>query len=80
MIPAGTVLIGHSDGEGQVEYGSVTQMEDKKFVTTKESLFRREYADERTKLRCYVLFLVHFLDLTTLIPGRLSTLTAQKAE
>ena len=30
MIPDGTVLMGHSDGEGQIEYGAVTQMEDKK--------------------------------------------------
>lgn len=51
MIPAGTVLIGHSDGEGQVEYGSVTQMEDKKFVTYEGKLVPKEYADEKNEVK-----------------------------
>ena len=46
MIPAGTVLMGHSDGEGQVEYGAVTQMGDKKFVTYEGRLVPKQNADE----------------------------------
>ncbi len=38
-------------------------MEDKKFVTTKESLFRREYADEKNEVKMLRLIFVHFLDL-----------------
>lgn len=51
MIPAGTVLLGHSDGEGQIEYGSVTQMEDKKFVTYEGRLVPKQYADEKNEVK-----------------------------
>lgn len=51
MIPAGTVLLGHSDGEGQVEYGSVTQMEDKKFVTYEGRLVPKQYADDKNEVK-----------------------------
>lgn len=51
MIPAGTVLLGHSDGEGQIEYGSVTQMEDKKFVTYEGKLVPKQYADEKNEVK-----------------------------
>lgn len=51
MIPAGTVLMGHSDGEGQVEYGAVTQMEDKKFVTYEGRLVPKQYADEKNEVK-----------------------------
>lgn len=51
MIPAGTVLMGHSDGEGQVEYGAVIQMEDKKFVTYEGRLVPKQYADEKNEVK-----------------------------
>lgn len=51
VIPAGTVLMGHSDGEGQVEYGAVTQMEDKKFVTYEGRLVPKQYADEKNEVK-----------------------------
>jgi hypothetical protein len=51
MIPDGTVLMGHSSGEGQVEYGSVTQMEDKKFVTYEGKLVPKQYADEKNEVK-----------------------------
>lgn len=51
MIPEGTVLMGHSDGEGQFEYGSVTQMEDKKFVTYEGKLVPKQYADEKNEVK-----------------------------
>ncbi|SHO50076.1 major capsid protein [Anaerocolumna xylanovorans] len=51
MIPSGTVLLGHSKGEGQIEYGSVTQMEDKKFVTYEGKLVPKQYADEKNETK-----------------------------
>lgn len=51
MIPEGTVLLGHSDGEGQVEYGSVTQMEGEKFVTYEGKLVPKMYADEKNEVK-----------------------------
>ena len=51
MIPEGTVLMGHSDGEGQVEYGAVTQMEDKKFCTYEGRLVPKQYADEKNEVK-----------------------------
>jgi hypothetical protein len=51
MIPDGTVLMGHSSGEGQIEYGSVTQMEDKKFVTYEGKLVPKQYADEKNEVK-----------------------------
>ena len=71
MIPAGTA-------KDRLSMDLLPRWKIRNSSLTKESLFRRSTQTRRTKLRCYVLLLVHFLDLTTLIPGRLSTLTAQK--
>ena len=51
MIPSGTVLMGHSNGEGQVEYGGVTQMEDGKFITYEGKLVPKQYADEKNEVK-----------------------------
>lgn len=53
MIPAGTVLMAHSDGEGQIEYGSVTQMEDKAFATYEGKLVPKIYADEKNEVKMF---------------------------
>lgn len=53
MIPAGTVLMAHSGGEGQIEYGSVTQMEDKNFVTYEGKLVPKIYADEKNEVKMF---------------------------
>lgn len=50
MIPAGTVLLGHSTGEGQIEYGLVTQMENKKFVSYEGKLVPKRWADEENEV------------------------------
>ena len=51
MVPPGTVLMGHSDGEGQVEYGLVTQMEDdKKFHSYEGKLVPKVWADEKDEI------------------------------
>lgn len=50
MIPAGTVLMGHSGGEGQIEYGLVTQMEDKKWHSYEGKLVPKRWADENNEV------------------------------
>lgn len=50
MIPAGTVLMGHSSGEGQIEYGLVTQMEDKKWYSYEGKLVPKRWADENNEV------------------------------
>ena len=51
MIPSGTVLLGHSGGEGQIEYGLVTQMEDKKFRSYEGKLVPKVWADENDEVK-----------------------------
>ena len=51
MIPSGTVLLGHSGGEGQIEYGLVTQMEDKKFWSYEGKLVPKVWADENDEVK-----------------------------
>lgn len=51
MVPAGTVLLGHSSGEGQVEYGLVTQMEDKKFQSYEAKIVPKVWADEGNEVK-----------------------------
>lgn len=50
MIPEGTVLLGHSSGEGQIEYGLVTQMEDKKWQSYEGKLVPKRWADETNEV------------------------------
>lgn len=51
IIPPGTVLLGHSAGEGQIEYGLVTQMEDKKFCSYEGKLVPKVWADENNEVK-----------------------------
>lgn len=51
MIPEGTVLLGHSKGEGQIEYGAVTQMEEGKFNTYEGRIVPKLYADEKNEVK-----------------------------
>jgi hypothetical protein len=51
IIPSGTVLLGHSDGEGQIEYGLVTQMEDKEFRSYEGTLVPKVWADENSEVK-----------------------------
>lgn len=51
MVPAGTVLLGHSTGEGQIEYGLVTQMEDKVFRSYEGKLVPKVWADENSEVK-----------------------------
>lgn len=51
MVPEGTVLLGHSSGEGQIEYGLVTQMEDKVFHSYEGKLVPKVWADENSEVK-----------------------------
>lgn len=51
IIPPGTVLMAHSGGEGQIEYGLVTQMEDKKFRSYEGRLVPKVWADENDEIK-----------------------------
>ncbi len=51
MVPEGTVLLGHSSGEGQIEYGLVTQMEDKVFRSYEGKLVPKVWADENSEVK-----------------------------
>ncbi len=51
IIPSGTVLMGHSDGEGQFEYGLVTQMEDKKYRSYEGKLVPKVWVDENSEVK-----------------------------
>ena len=51
IIPPGTVLIGHSEGEGQIEYGLVTQVEDKKFRSYEAKLVPKVWVDEEDEVK-----------------------------
>lgn len=53
IVPSGHVLIGHSKGEGAIEYGAVTQIEDKKFVTYEGELVPKQYADEKNEVKMF---------------------------
>lgn len=51
MVPPGTVLMAHSTGEGQFEYGLVTQMEDKVFRSYEGKLVPKVWADEKDEVK-----------------------------
>lgn len=51
MMPLGSVLLGHSTGEGQIEYGLVTQMEDKKFHSYEGKLVPKVWVDESSEVK-----------------------------
>ena len=51
MVPPGTVLLAHSGGEGAIEYGLVTQMEDKKFHSYEGKLVPKVWADEKDEVK-----------------------------
>lgn len=51
IIPLGTVLLAHSDGEGQIEYGLVTQMENKKYCSYEGKLVPKVWVDENDEIK-----------------------------
>lgn len=51
IIPLGTVLMAHSTGEGQIEYGLITQMEDKEWCSYEAEIVPKIWADEKDEVK-----------------------------
>lgn len=51
IIPLGTVLMAHSTGEGQIEYGLITQMEDKKWQSYEAEIVPKVWVDETDEVK-----------------------------
>lgn len=51
IIPAGACLMAHAEGEGGIEYGLITQMEDKKFHSYEAKQVPKIYCDEKSEVK-----------------------------
>lgn len=51
LIPSGTCLMGNSKGIGSVEYGLITQLEDKKFCSYEAKQVPKIYCDEKSEVK-----------------------------
>lgn len=53
VIPSGACLMAHSEGEGAVEYGLITQMEDKKFRSYEAKQVPKIYCDDKSEVKTF---------------------------
>lgn len=53
VIPSGACLMAHSEGEGSVEYGLITQIEDKKFHSYEAKQVPKIYCDEKSEVKTF---------------------------
>lgn len=53
IIPAGAILMAHAEGEGSIEYGLITQMEDKKFQSYEAKQVPKIYCDEKSEVKTF---------------------------
>lgn len=53
IIPAGACLMAHAEGEGGIEYGLITQMEDKKFHSYEAKQVPKIYCDEKSEVKMF---------------------------
>lgn len=53
IIPAGACLMAHSEGEGGIEFGLITQMEDKKFHSYEAKEVPKIYCDEKSEVKMF---------------------------
>lgn len=53
IIPAGACLMAHSGGEGGIEYGLITQLEDKKFYSYEAKQVPKIYCDEKSEVKMF---------------------------
>lgn len=53
IIPAGTCLMAHSEGEGGIEYGLITQMEDKKFQSYEAKQVPKIYCKDESDVKMF---------------------------
>lgn len=53
IIPSGACLMANSNGIGSIEYGAVTQIEDKKFHTYEAKVVPKIYVDEKNEVKMF---------------------------
>jgi hypothetical protein len=53
IIPSGSCLMAHAEGEGGIEYGLITQMEDKKFHSYEAKQVPKIYCDEKSEVKMF---------------------------
>ncbi len=53
IIPAGACLMAHSEGEGAIEFGLITQMEDKKFQSYEAKEVPKIYCNEKSEVKTF---------------------------
>jgi hypothetical protein len=53
IIPAGSCLMAHAEGIGSVEYGLITQMEDKKFYSYEAKEVPKIYCDDKSDVKMF---------------------------
>lgn len=53
IIPAGACLMAHSEGEGSIEYGLITQIEDKKTHSYEAKQVPKIYCDEKSEVKTF---------------------------
>ncbi len=53
VIPAGACIMAHSDGEGGIEYGLITQLEDKKFQSYEAKQVPKIYCNENSDVKMF---------------------------
>lgn len=53
IIPAGACIMAHSEGEGGIEYGLVTQLEDKKFCSYEAKQVPKIYCNENSDVKMF---------------------------
>lgn len=51
MLPEGTVIVANSSGIGSFEYGSVTQMEEGKFITYDAEIIPKQWDDDKNEVK-----------------------------
>lgn len=53
IIPSGSCLMAHSDGEGAIEFGLITQMENKKYQSYEAKVVPKIYCDEKSEIKMF---------------------------
>lgn len=51
IIPSGSCIMAHSEGEGSIEYGLITQMEDKKYQSYEAKQVPKVYCNENSDVK-----------------------------
>lgn len=53
IIPSSSCLMAHSEGEGAIEFGLITQMEDKKYQSYEAKVVPKIYCNEKSEIKMF---------------------------